>query len=104
MYACMDVPRQVSESAKSRIFRRIRLSPVAPNDMITAMMNNRPMASRDPGVMGGAAVLRGARVPVQTLLDYLDPGESIDDFLEGFLSVPQQHGIAFLDEAKDRVA
>ena len=42
---------------------------------------------RDPEVMGGAPVFCGTRVPVQTLLDYLEAGESIDQFLEGFPSV-----------------
>jgi uncharacterized protein (DUF433 family) len=59
--------------------------------------------SRDPSVMGGTAVFRGTRVPVQTLLDYLEAGESIDDFLEGFPSVTRAQVIAFLEEAKDRV-
>jgi uncharacterized protein (DUF433 family) len=40
---------------------------------------------------------------VETLLDYLEAGETIDDFLEGFPSVTRQHVIAFLEEAKDRV-
>ena len=46
-----------------------------------------PAVSRDPEVMGGAAVFPGTRVPVQTLLDYLEAGETIDDFLAGFPSV-----------------
>jgi uncharacterized protein (DUF433 family) len=50
--------------------------------------------------MSGAAVFYGTRVPVQTLLDYLEAGESIDDFLEGFPSVTREHVIAFLEEAK----
>ena len=40
---------------------------------------------------------------MQTLLDYLEAGESIDDFLEGFPSVTRGHVTAFLEEAKDRV-
>jgi uncharacterized protein (DUF433 family) len=63
----------------------------------------RPIISRSPDVMGGAAVFYGTRVPVQTLLDYLEAGESIDDFLEGFPSVTREHVIAFLEEAKDRL-
>jgi uncharacterized protein (DUF433 family) len=43
----------------------------------------RPVVSRDPEVMGGTAVFSGTRVPVQTLLDYVEAGETIDDFLEG---------------------
>jgi len=62
-----------------------------------------PIVSRDPEVMGGAAVFRGTRVPLQTLLDYLEAGESIDDFLEGFPSVTREQVIAFLEEAKTRV-
>ena len=53
--------------------------------------------------MGGAAVFAGTRVPLQTLLDYLEAGESIDDFLEGFPSVTREQVIAFLEEAKARV-
>ena len=64
---------------------------------------NQPVGSRDPGVMGGTAVFRGTRVPVQTLLDYLEAGDSIDDFLEGFPSVTRGQVIAFLEEAKDRM-
>ena len=53
--------------------------------------------------MGGTVVFHGTRVPVQTLLDYLDAGESIDDFVEGFPSVTRAQVIAFLEEAKDRM-
>jgi len=58
---------------------------------------------RDPEIMGGAPVFCGTRVPVQTLLDYIEAGESIDQFLEGFPSVSRQQVIAFLEEAKDRL-
>ena len=51
--------------------------------------------------MGGAVVFHGTRVPVQTLLDYLEAGELIDDFLAGFPSVTREHVIAFLEEAKE---
>ena len=62
-----------------------------------------PIISRSPDIMGGSAVFHGTRVPVQTLLDYLEAGESIDDFLEGFPSVTRAHVIAFLEEAKTRM-
>ena len=45
----------------------------------------------------------GTRVPVQTLLDYLEGGETIDDFLEGFPTVSREQVVAFLEEAKDRM-
>jgi len=62
-----------------------------------------PVLSRSVDIMGGAAVFYGTRVPVQTLFDYLEAGESIDDFLEGFPSVTREQVIAFLEEAKDRL-
>jgi uncharacterized protein (DUF433 family) len=61
------------------------------------------VVSRNIEVMGGTAVFRGTRVPVQTLLDYLEAGDSIDEFLEGFPSVSRTQVIAFLEEAKDRL-
>jgi uncharacterized protein (DUF433 family) len=59
--------------------------------------------SRTADVMGGTPVFSGTRVPVQTLLDYLEAGETIDDFLEGFPSVTREQVIAFLEQAKDRL-
>ena len=53
--------------------------------------------------MGGTPVFAGTRVPVQTFLDYLEAGETIDDFLQGFPTVTREQVIAFLEEAKDRV-
>jgi len=53
--------------------------------------------------MGGAAVFCGTRVPVQTLLDYLEAGESINEFLAGFPSVSREQVIEFLEAAKDRL-
>ena len=53
--------------------------------------------------MGGTPVFGGTRVPVQTLLDYLEAGESIDQFLQGFPSVKRDQVIAFLEDAKDRL-
>jgi uncharacterized protein (DUF433 family) len=58
---------------------------------------------RDPEIMGGAPVFCGTRVPVQTLLDYLEAGDSIDEFLKGFPSVTRAQVIAFLNEAKNRL-
>lgn len=59
--------------------------------------------SSNPDVLGGTSVFDGTRVPVQTLLDYLEAGESIDDFLEGFPSVSREQVISFLEMAKDRL-
>lgn len=62
----------------------------------------RQTISRSPDVMGGTPVFAGTRVPVQTLLDYLEAGESIDDFLEGFPTVSREQVIAFLEEGDQR--
>lgn len=54
-------------------------------------------------VLGGTAVFAGTRVPIQTLLDYLEAGDSIDDFLDGFPSVKREQIVSFLEMAKDRL-
>jgi uncharacterized protein (DUF433 family) len=53
--------------------------------------------------MGGSVVFHGTRVPVETLMDYIEGGESIDDFLEGFPSVSREQVVRFLEEAKARM-
>lgn len=63
----------------------------------------RQLVCRDPEIMGGEPVFCGTRIPVQTLLDYLEAGESIDQFLAGFPTMTREQVIAFLEEAKDRL-
>lgn len=62
-----------------------------------------PVISRSAEVMGGTPVFAGTRVPVQTLLDYLEAGESINDFLAGFPSVTREQIIQFFEQAKDHL-
>ncbi len=61
-----------------------------------------------PGLQGGSPVFRGTRVPVQSLFDHLEAGESIEDFLEGFQTVKREQIVGFLEvlrkEALSRVA
>ena len=61
------------------------------------------MISRNPDVMGGTPVFAGTRVPIQTLLDYLEAGDSIDAFLDGFPSVSREQVIDFVEQARDRL-
>jgi uncharacterized protein (DUF433 family) len=61
------------------------------------MRMSKPIVTTSPEVMGGASVFPGTRVPVQTLLDYLEAGDSIDDFLAGFPTVTREHVVAFLE-------
>lgn len=63
----------------------------------------KSVVSSDPEIMSGAPVFRGTRVPVQALIDYLEGGETIDDFLEGFPTVKREQVVAFLREAAARV-
>lgn len=55
----------------------------------------------DPEIMGGTPVFVGTRVPVQTLYEYLEGGESIDVFLDHFPSVTRDQVVAALELAKD---
>jgi uncharacterized protein (DUF433 family) len=54
----------------------------------------------DPDILGGALVFRGTRVPAQALLDYLQAGHSLEEFLDDFPSVTRKHVEAVLEEAK----
>ncbi len=63
------------------------------------MLENSPIVSTSLDIMGGTPVFAGTRVPIQTLLDYLKGGESIDDFLDGFPTVSKEQVIALLEEA-----
>jgi uncharacterized protein (DUF433 family) len=60
----------------------------------------KQIITSSPDVMGGTPVFAGTRVPVQTLMDYIKGGESIDDFLDGFPTVTKEQVIAFLEEAQ----
>ena len=66
-------------------------------------MSTQIIAS-SPEVMGGTPVFAGTRVPVQTLMDYIKGGESIDDFLDGFPTVTREQVIAFLEVAQEQIA
>ncbi|MEP6708921.1 MAG: DUF433 domain-containing protein [Verrucomicrobiota bacterium] len=57
----------------------------------------------DREIISGAPCFSGTRVPIQNLIDYLEGGDSIEDFLDGFPTVSREQVIAFLEEAKDRM-
>jgi uncharacterized protein (DUF433 family) len=54
----------------------------------------------DPEIMGGTPVFAGTRVPLQNLIDYLEGGESVDDFLEAFPTVKREQVIAVIEAGK----
>ena len=68
------------------------------------MIEDSSIISASPEVMGGTPVFSGTRVPVQTFLDYLKAGESINDFLDGFPTVTKQQVVSFLEEAGKQLA
>lgn len=60
---------------------------------------DQPLITRSPDVLGGIPVFYGTRVPVQTLLDYLTTGETIDAFLDDFPTVRRDQVVRFLEAA-----
>jgi uncharacterized protein (DUF433 family) len=61
---------------------------------------DKPLVTRDRDILGGTPVFTGTRVPVQTLLDYLAAGDTLDAFLDDFPTVSRAHALAVLEFAK----
>lgn len=59
------------------------------------------LVNRDPEIHGGDAVFVGTRVPVETLVDWLQGGDTIDDFLDNFPSVRREQAMAALELLRD---
>lgn len=64
---------------------------------------NRSVVTVDPDVLGGTPVFRGTRVPVKSLFDFLEAGDSIEEFLENFPTVRREQIIELLETARDKV-
>jgi len=62
-----------------------------------------PLITSTPDLLGGTPVFRGTRVPVQTLIEYLEGGQTIDEFLDGFPTVTREQVITFFEEVKARM-
>ena len=60
-----------------------------------------PVVQSDAEILGGTPVFVGTRVPFQTLLDYLEAGDSLDEFLDDFPTVTREQAIAALEQAKE---
>ena len=63
-------------------------------------MPNESVIVSDSEILGGTPCFRGTRVPVDSLIDYLEGGDSLDEFLDNFPSVSREAAIAALEEAK----
>ena len=62
-------------------------------------MSIKEIVHSDPEIMGGTPVFVGTRVPVRILLDYLEGGDPLEEFLENYPSVSREQAVAFLEEA-----
>ena len=65
------------------------------------MSDRAKVVHSDPNVLGGTPVFVGTRVPLQNLIDYLEAGDSLDDFLDSFPSVTREQAIAALELARE---
>jgi uncharacterized protein (DUF433 family) len=65
------------------------------------MASNEPIIHTDPEILGGRPVFVGTRVPVKSLFDHLEAGDSIDEFLESFPSVSRAQAVAALELARE---
>jgi uncharacterized protein (DUF433 family) len=63
------------------------------------MVDLKKLVHSDPEIHSGDPVFVGTRVPVRTLIDYIEGGDSLDVFLENFPSVTREQAVAFLEEA-----
>jgi uncharacterized protein (DUF433 family) len=68
------------------------------------MTEPRALIHSNPNILGGTPVFVGTRVPVQTLLDYLEAGDSLDVFLDHFPTVSREKAVAALEVAKELLA
>ena len=66
-------------------------------------MSKEKVIESNPAILGGTPVFRGTRVPIKSLFDHLEAGDSIDDFLEGFPSVRREQVISLLEISQERV-
>ena len=68
---------------------------------LIADMKKSSVVKIDPEIMSGTPCFAGTRVPARTLIDYLEGGDSLDDFLEDFPTVTREQAIALLEEASE---
>lgn len=65
------------------------------------MSSHVKVVHSNPNILGGTPVFVGTRVPLQNLIDYLEAGDTIDDFLKSFPSVTREQAIAALEQARE---
>jgi uncharacterized protein (DUF433 family) len=68
------------------------------------MTSGTPVVHSDPDILGGTPVFIGTRVPLRNLIDYLERGHSLDEFLDAFPSVSREQAVAALEAAHEVLA
>ena len=66
-------------------------------------MNKSSVVKIDPEIMSGTPCFAGTRVPARTLIDYIEGGDTLDEFLEDFPTVSREQAVALLEEASERL-
>lgn len=66
-------------------------------------MQKTSLIQRSNEILGGTPVFAGTRVPVQTLFDYLEEGDNLDEFLDDFPAVSKEHAVQILERLKEAV-
>ncbi len=64
-------------------------------------MKTQQLIASSPEILGGTPVFSGTRVPVKNLTDYIEAGDTLDEFLEDFPSVSREQAVAFVEQAKE---
>jgi uncharacterized protein (DUF433 family) len=67
------------------------------------MAQKPPVVHSDPEILGGTAVFTGTRVPLKNLYDYLEAGDSLDEFLDDFPSVTREQAVAVLELGREMI-
>ena len=70
---------------------------------LIAAMKTSSVVKIDPEIMSGTPCFTGTRVPVRALLDYIEGGETLDEFLEQYPTVARKQAVAFLEQASERL-
>jgi uncharacterized protein (DUF433 family) len=82
----------------------IYLRGIYSSEEVKDMRGKKSVVHSDPKILGGIPVFVGTRVPVKNLIDYLEAGDSLDDFLQAFPAVSREQAIAALEIAKEALA
>jgi uncharacterized protein (DUF433 family) len=70
---------------------------------LVAGMKKSSVVKVDPEIMSGTPCFAGTRVPASALIDCIEAGETLDEFLEDFPSVTREQAVAYLEEARERM-